>query len=414
MVEGTAQRGGASCDLGARVLRVPWGEDEVSRVVRAHELAHIRVSPHLAIAVSDVSPRALECAEEFRVNTLLARLGFDTSLLCDGSERTGGRRLAEAGSWAEAVAFFLAVAGTGAEGEYLKGVRAAQPSWASALRSLGKKLRALVEPLATSDVAGTDVVDGLPRGFSMVSVPAARLVTRFAGAAAPRDALEVRGLTRSLEPGSRRPPSQRFAELVWDDGLDMVRRTPGSGHRRSAPSMVGVDLRYPSRLLTDPMSRGFAQRRRAEGGVIVIDQSGSMDVGVEDIDLLLRRSPGAVIVGYSHRPGDVGAIANAWVLARNGLVASRARAGNVGNGVDGPALRWALRHAKGGPVVWVTDGQVTDSNDHACHSLSVECAQLVRRHRIRMARDLTEAHLALRGRRFAAQRFGRVGQALSE
>ena len=85
------------------------------------------------------------------------------------------------------------------------------------------------------------------------------------------------------------------------------------------------------------------------------------------------------------------------------------------DGVDGPVLHWAVRRARGSePIVWVTDGQVTDSNDHPCHSLSVECAQLVRRHRIRMARDLTEAHLALRGRRFAAQRFGRVGQALSE
>ena len=47
-------------------------------------------------ALDEVSPRALECAEELRVNTLLDRLGFDLSLLCDGTEKLGARRLGRA------------------------------------------------------------------------------------------------------------------------------------------------------------------------------------------------------------------------------------------------------------------------------------------------------------------------------
>ena len=94
---GEARRGGASCNLSERCLRVPQDDDAVARVVRAHELMHIRVSPHRREHVPDegLPERALECAEEFRVNRLLSLLGFDTGLLCDGSEKLGARRLAE-------------------------------------------------------------------------------------------------------------------------------------------------------------------------------------------------------------------------------------------------------------------------------------------------------------------------------
>ena len=77
--------------------------------------------------------------------------------------------------------------------------------------------------------------------------------------------------------------------------------------------------------------------------------------------------------GYSHEPGDLAKKANAWILARDGLIATSFPSGHVGNGVDGPILRWALSRAKGRePVVWVTDGQVTDSNDHPNDALSIE------------------------------------------
>jgi hypothetical protein len=70
------------------------------------------------------------------------------------------------------------------------------------------------------------------------------------------------------------------------------------------------------------------------------------------------------------------------------------------------------------PVVWVTDGQVTDSHDHPDATLTLECANLVRHHRIRLVRDLAGASKALRSSRpvtpshLAA--FGRVGHKLRE
>jgi dihydropteroate synthase len=69
-------------------------------------------------------------------------------------------------------------------------------------------------------------------------------------------------------------------------------------------------------------------------------------------------------------------------------------------------------------VVWVTDGQVTDSHDHPDEALAAACASLVRRHGIRLARDLTEAANALRTNRpltrSRCSEFGRVGRKLLE
>ncbi len=414
---GTTSRGGASCNLSERVLRVPLTTDDVARVVRAHELMHIRVNPfhreHVPLEL-DVSDRALECAEEFRVNYLLGQLGFDVSLLHDGTERPGAQRLAAGGQWDEAVCFFLAVIGTGGESDYLRGLRSAQATWPSALRALKKKVLSVVSQLDAAHIGGTDLTEeGFPRGFLHVTLPIARLVSRSMSAVGPVDPESLRTFRRSLEPGARRPPSGSFAPLVFDTSVDYVVRTRRGAHRRARPATCGTAMLYPSRLLTDPLQRAFAHKATVPGGVIVIDQSGSMDVTVDELDALLHNAPAALIVGYSHRPGDTGRTPNVWILARNGRIATSVRSGNVGNGVDGPVLRWALRAASARePVVWVTDGQVTDSNDHPCHNLSVECARLVHEHRIHMVRSLRDVRGALRGRRASADSFGRVGREL--
>lgn len=415
---GSTSRGGASCDLTRRILEVPLGFDPTSRVVRAHELMHVRVSPYRSfVEHHDVSLRALECAEEYRVNALLARVGFATSLLRDGSEKSGGRRIAETGDWPEAVRFLLAVLGTGAERDFLSGVRLAQPGWMSGLRAVSKRARTLVDGMDNDDLSDTSVDDGgVPRGYANVTVALARVLDRAAGSQVPVDPDALRVFRRSLEVGSRRAPSGVFAPLVLDvSGLD-GRGAPSAQWRRDQPSTSGVTMRYPSRLLTDDWQRAFGTKRRSRGGVVVIDQSGSMDIDPVQLAALLSRAPGTLVLGYSHRPGDVASKPNAWILARGGLLARRYPSGNVGNGVDGPVLAWAVARARPGePVVWVTDGQVTDSNDHPSEALTVECANLVRRHRIRLVRELAGAAGALGCHRpLVHSDFGRVGRKLLE
>jgi hypothetical protein len=178
-------------------------------------------------------------------------------------------------------------------------------------------------------------------------------------------------------------------------------------------------MRYPGRLLTDDQRRAFAHQVPRHGGVVVVDQSGSMDIDPEALRALVRDAPHALVIGYSHRPGDRGTTANAWVLCERGQLATRSPSGNVGNGVDGPVLRWAASQRRADEsFVWVTDGQVTDSHDYPDPALTRACADLVQRYRIRLVRELRDAPLVLRTNRpnLSAELslFGRVGHVLRE
>ncbi|MGD0852860.1 MAG: hypothetical protein ABSA07_05805 [Acidimicrobiales bacterium] len=420
---GSTRRGEASCNLTERIIEVPLGSDDTSRVVRAHELMHARVSPHVREhcgVLDEMSPRALECAEELRVNTLIARLGFNVALLRDGSEKNGAQRIAEGDEWPEAVCFLMAVLGTGGEKEYLAGLRRTRPTWMPGLRALRKRALALMGGLENAALGATRLnEERLPSGYANATVVLARLLTQSMDARPPTTTEELRAFRRSLEPGGRRPPTGRFAPLKFDDTVSTSPRPRSSGVRRAHPSTSGTSMRYPSRLLTDDRKRAFARRATRHGGIVVIDQSGSMDIDDESLTSLLRRAPDALVVGYSHRPGDHGSTPNAWVLADRGAVATNIASGNVGNGVDGAVLAWALRRRRGTePIIWVTDGQVTDSHDHPDERLTLECAEMVRRHRIRLVKELGGAGRSLASGRSTNRsewpQFGRVGRKLLE
>jgi hypothetical protein len=274
--------------------------------------------------------------------------------------------------------------------------------------------------MATSELGSTQLNDDdVPRGYANATMTLARVLTESMSARPPRTTDEVRAFRRSLEPGGRRAPSGQFASLTFDESVALRSRPRGSGVRHARPSVNGVTMRYPSRLLTDSQRRAFAGRSTHHGGIVIIDQSGSMDLDPGALTDLLRRAPNAVIVGYSHCPGDRGDTPNAWVLAERGVVAQDVPVGNVGNGVDGPVLAWAIRqrHARE-PIVWVTDGQVTDSNDHPDEELTTECARLVLRHRVRLVRQLVGAGALLSPanpvRRSEWPHFGRLGRKLGE
>jgi hypothetical protein len=199
----------------------------------------------------------------------------------------------------------------------------------------------------------------------------------------------------------------------------MSPRPRSAGVRRARASTSGPTMRYPSRLLTDDRKRAFARRASFHGGLVIIDQSGSMDLDEASLSSLLRRAPDALVVGYSHRPGDQGATANVWILADRGSVATRIPSGNIGNGVDGAVLEWALKRRRNAePIVWVTDGQVTDSHDHPDSALTIRCAELVRHHRIRLVKELDNAGRALSCGRTLGRpqwsQFGRLGRKLLE
>lgn len=410
---GPAVRGEAWTDMLGCVMRVPFDAGAHGRLVRAHELMHARVSPAVRGALEawpTLDARTVECAEEFRVNHLLQRIGFDLAELRDGSERLSGTRLAEAGDWGEAVRFAAALAGTRAARDLLRGVRGVDERWAATCRSLERDLVARARRTPLASLASTrPAANGLPEGFAVHTRELAELIAA-AVASSPLGSPPAR--RRTACPAA----TGVFAPLLFDATVPLDRAVPGALAQRRRVAAYGRRVVRPDRLLTDPGRRMFERPARSTGGIVVVDQSGSMAMPAADLERLLAAAPGAYVLAYSHAPGSSG-VPNAWVLADRGRAASVVRPGNVGNGVDGPALRHALsRRRRGEPVVWVCDGQVTDSGDHADAQLAAQCARLVVRHGIAMVASIDEAlellcHPRAPGRRPRA--LGRVGAAVT-
>jgi hypothetical protein len=425
---GSCHRGDAWTNHTTRAMRVPLSDTPMARVVRAHEMAHARVSPVTATSTTvalqeEFGNRVVECVEEIRVNTLIARLGFDLELLHDGSEKPGGLQLATAGgreSWNEAVAFTAALVGSPAAlKDFHAGIRKGSVDWARGLARMARELHKVVEQIGTREMADTTPTeDGTPRGFEITTTALGRIVAAYCESALGHGAELTpdlaRALTRAGQAGARRAPTGRWADLVVLD-LPLTERVQSSSvlGRTSHPYAQGTRVAYPGNALRDPMRRVFRGPLSAPGGVVVIDQSGSMDMDGEKLSELLAASPSLTVIGYSHRPGSQG-VPNAWMLARGGyrVAAGNEPAGNVGNGVDLPVLEWANKMRRGAePLVWVCDGQTTDSADYPFGA--AEVARFIAHNRVHCLGSVDELSSAVRrGRAVLAQMkmaAGRVG-----
>lgn len=405
--QGIAARGEAWTDLDNRRMRVPFGDDEFSRVIRAHELMHAQVSPvngTTAVEKLDCSRIAGVMAEEFRINTLCARQGFNMDLLADGSERKAGGRAAERDDWPGAVAFLAAVAGTKAATDYIGGVRKVNPDWASALTKVNRALINAAKKIGTRNLGDVriDEESDLPIGFKTHTSKFAKIIDAAIKAGEKTvddDELgeKVDAKTVGTMIDSIVGKAGAFAPLALDETVALTRHVKGNLGRKRIATNVGRNPRRLHRALTDPERRVFDRTVRGQGGIILIDQSGSMSMSDEQIWDLVNTAPGCVIIGYSHAGGRYADQPNTWVLAERGRVCEEIRPGNGGNGVDGPALRFALSKRKHNePVIWVCDGMVTDgAGDNWYDNLGEECTELVIKHGVHMVHNVSHAVQAL-------------------
>lgn len=455
--EGQAVRGDAWTDRKARMMRVPFGDDPMARAVRAHEMMHAKVSPP-DLGFMDklsVSREALVAAEEFRVNTLIKVAGFDSDALCDGSESTSGKRLAQVGDWNNFVLFISATAGTKACKDLLRGARSVDVEfadrgkriekaivqlWKDQIKDRGYKLN---DPrgikVAGSHVGSTIPVavntDGrsryltpdtlelaenefaIPSGFTFTIKVAGlldSLLKRDDGLADDQEADVAQSMGDDEIDAVLENGGKTWATLVIDRNVPLTRKLSGRLGRKRIASNIGVNPRRIDRMLTDPERRVFDRTIKGTGGVVLIDQSGSMHLSESQVMQLVEAAPGCVIIGYSHEARSTGK-PNAWILANRGAVCSKVRPGNGGNGVDGPALVLAQKmRKKGEPLVWVCDGMVTVSDDNeAPFVLRKWCVNFVRKHNVHMVHSVDAGIEALRkassgGGRLTARLVGRL------
>lgn len=448
--EGPMRRGEAWTNIHDRRMRVPFGEDEVARLVRAHEMMHAKVSP-VDWRIADtfhVTQDAARVAEEFRVNTLCGVAGFPIENLRDGSEVNAGKRDGEVEDWNGMVMNITACAGSVAAKDYIRGMKTTNPTMAASAREIekaviktwtdiakryvvahGRGRKALTQ--AAKEMAAQRVGDttphesGAPTGFVTFTVPLARLVDNllrhpdgsddgsgdenFDGDGGIPDQEEVKDILGEGERG-------RFARMILDRDLVLGRRVDGRLGRKRVPANIGRNPRRIHRMLVDPERRVFDRKVRGKGGIILIDQSGSMDLSEADLWSIIEQAPGCTIIGYSHKAGSTDR-PNVWILAERGKVIddlSNVPQHNMGNGVDGPAIRFAASKRRSGEsFIWVCDGMVTDGqSDGYYQNLGEQCARLVIKHGIHMVENVKQAveslQQAAKGSRLHPQAVGYI------
>jgi hypothetical protein len=207
-----------------------------------------------------------------------------------------------------------------------------------------------------------------------------------------------------------------FAELKIDESLHLTTEVRGYMSRKRRASTSGKTIAYPSRMIGDPARRVFGNKVKVKGGIVLIDISGSMSLSDEEIEAILEAAPAATIMAYSHQTGVLNSTQpNAWILARRGWRVPRIPngIGNIGNGVDGPALAWAVRHRRPGePIVWICDGQVTNARDGFKPELAIMCAKYVKQHKVIMIPNVEQALKQFASGKFRNIPEGRVRLAL--
>jgi hypothetical protein len=166
--------------------------------------------------------------------------------------------------------------------------------------------------------------------------------------------------------------------------------TKGNLGRKRIASDTGKNPRRMHRYLTD--RKVFDRTSRGMGGVVLIDASGSMSFGHDDIRAIVEAAPGCTVAMYTYLSDDE---PNLWVLAERGRICKKEamhdrRAGNV---VDLPALKWAVskRQRPTSPVMWVSDGGVTGEGDNGHAALRGQVARYVAQERVICAPDVGHA-----------------------
>lgn len=419
--------GDAGVSFDARVLSTPVGQGD-ARIIRGREMVRANISPRNDITpiarYYSVDAKTLQAVEEYRLNIVAQSRGFDAFPIISGYEKQMGEDLAKANTRRahdQAILTGASLAGTKAFGKFASGVKAGgQEEWVKEMREVQKKMKSAwkgydgrsLSPNETREVSDVE----FPAGFLETARLAKEVQKYLLGEPVPQagEFYGKGGVRYETANGA-----EAFAPLIFmsEQDLPLSIRSKGEIHAKKRAVNSGGAVRYPARLLTDPERRIFSTKRRAKGGVVVIDLSGSMYLPSEDLDRILDHAPNATVFAYSHKPRDTERRPNAFMLVKGGRRVAPERLdglSNIGNGVDAPALDYAIHIRRGNePVIWVCDGHTTDANDRPYGADIV--AKILWRNGIIQVPDTEGAIEALRSPAKAMvnrRYYGRAGRAL--
>jgi hypothetical protein len=313
---------------------------------------HARVSPAPCSSTTSrspgMAPRALECAEELRINTLIARSGFRRRRCCaTDPRRTAPDASPKVATGPRRICFLMAVLGTGGEKQYLAGIRSrSSRRGCRDCAPCAKRALALMNTLASA-------VPRRPHGLNDEAV-AQWLRGRHRRARAPPHAVDGRATARRPRRNvtfvSSLARAGRSASADREVRVSAIRR-----HRDDVAA-----CREAQACVAHVRARAARPCAIRAGCSPTIEGGPSLDVRRVTAASWSSISPGRwtstrrrsrrYFVARPTHSSSATAIApvttestpNVWILADRGSVATRIPSGNIGNGVDGPVLEWVL------------------------------------------------------------------------
>ena len=139
-------------------------------------------------------------------------------------------------------------------------------------------------------------------------------------------------------------------------------------------------------MLIDPEKRIFDKYVKAQGGVVVIDLSGSMSLSRDEVKEMMIACAGVTVIGYSGYYGRAEE-PNTYILADKGKICAELPSVHGGNACDLPVVEYAVQRKQNpkAPMVWITDGYTYGWSGGAGTYLDeLECAKFAKKHGFRM------------------------------
>jgi hypothetical protein len=389
----TIDVGAASVDLRARRMLVPLEDTDGARFVRAHEMAHAKITPRVSAGATaakyGVSMLSLQVCEDRRVHEFLQRRGVPVG---GGLSAADCEEVAAAAPKMSDRDIAAALVGSHGTGDYRRLMEAVackcDENTADRVLSIAKLVGHVCEMLSRSGKRTRIHSCTTRAGFRSATIPAARAFDGFFPETDENDpdaAAAEAGVRRlaelAAEKAHRKPNRWGSIDAIERARMSAGRRQPQWRGRRSMD--CGAVPVAVHRLTTD--GRIFARQLRNPGGTVLIDVSGSMSLGAEDLTAMVHAAPGSTVAIYS---GDDCSRVGAGRLAIVANRGQRSTAAEIrglgmpgGNVVDGPALQWLATQPA--PRVWVCDGIVTGVHDRTAPNLFADAARICRRGGIR-------------------------------
>lgn len=199
-----------------------------------------------------------------------------------------------------------------------------------------------------------------------------------------RDAIQ-RHSKNLLDGGAR----SNSAKVKWQPAivqhLPLTITVQGALGRKRVSSNVGRNPRRIHRMLIDPEKRIFDKYVKAQGGVVVIDLSGSMSLSRDEVKEMMIACAGVTVIGYSGYYGKA-TEPNTYILADKGKICAELPKVHGGNACDLPVVEYAVQRKQNpkAPMVWITDGYTYGWGGGAGYLDELECAKFAKKHGFRM------------------------------